>query len=42
MNTIKEIGIMFKENPKAIITTVCGLLVGACLGAMAFFNGWLG
>ncbi len=42
MNTMKEISTMFKENPKAIITTVCGLLAGSCLGVVAFFNGWLG
>ncbi len=42
MNTIKELGIMFKENPKAIYTTIGGLVVGAFLGAVAFWGNWLG
>ncbi len=42
MNTIKELGIMFQENPKAIYTTIGGLVVGACFGAVAFWCGWLG
>lgn len=42
MEELKALGTYFRENPAAIAATLCGLVAGGVLGALAFFNGWLG
>lgn len=39
---LKELGILYKEHPILIVTTLLGMIIGAILGAVAFYNGWLG
>ena len=39
---LKELGKLFKENPILIIITLVSMVIGAILGAVAFYNGWLG
>lgn len=39
---IKELGTLYKEHPILIVTTLFGMIIGAVLGALAFYNGWLG
>ena len=39
---IKEFAKYMKENKTACVATICGLFVGAFLGVLAFYNGWLG
>ncbi len=41
MNTIIESIKIFK-NPAVIIATLSAMAVGAFLGVLAFYNGWLG
>lgn len=42
MKDLKELGKLFKENPILIIITLLSMVIGAILGAIAFYNGWLG
>lgn len=39
---LKELGTLYKEHPILIVTTLLGMIIGAILGALAFYNGWLG
>lgn len=42
MKDLKELGKLFKENPILIVITLVSMVIGAILGAVAFYNGWLG
>ena len=42
MNNVKLLFSYFKERPVAIVTTLAGTLCGACFGAIAYFQNWLG
>lgn len=42
MKDLKELVKLFKENPILIVTTLLSMVVGAILGVIAFYNGWLG
>lgn len=42
MKDLKELVKLFKENPILIVTTLVAMVVGAILGVIAFYNGWLG
>jgi hypothetical protein len=41
LNDIKELGKLMKEHP-IIVVTLAAMAVGAILGAVAFYQGWLG
>ena len=42
MNDLKELGKLMKEHPVMIVVTLAAMVVGAILGATAFYQGWLG
>ena len=42
MNDLKELVKLYKENPMLIVITLVSMVIGAILGAVAFYNGWLG
>lgn len=42
MNDLKELGKLYKEHPILIIITLVSMVIGAILGVVAFYNGWLG
>lgn len=42
MKDLKELGRLFKERPILIVTTLLAVVIGAILGVLAFYNGWLG
>lgn len=42
IKSIKETIKLFKENPILIVITLVAMIIGAILGAIAFYNGWLG
>ena len=42
MKDLKEFVKLFKENPILIVTTLVAMGIGAILGVVAFYNGWLG
>ncbi|MCX4267279.1 MAG: hypothetical protein OSJ62_01245 [Lachnospiraceae bacterium] len=42
MNDLKELGKLMKEHPIVIVVTLAGVVVGAILGVIAFYQGWLG
>jgi len=42
MNDLKELGKLLKEHPVIIVATLVAMMVGAVLGATAFYQGWLG
>lgn len=42
MQEMKELVTYMKEHRIAIVTTALGAVVGAVLGAIAFYRGWLG
>ena len=42
MNDLKELGKLMKEHPVIIVGTLAVMSVGAILGAIAFYQGWLG
>lgn len=42
MSAIKEFYNLFRENPKVVVTTIIGMGGGAVLGAIAFYQNWLG
>lgn len=42
MNDLKELGKLLKEHPVMIIVILAAMAVGAILGAVAFYQGWLG
>lgn len=42
MSELKEAFKYIIENKKVLTGTVIGLFVGAALGVVAYYNGWLG
>ncbi len=42
MDDLKELGELMKEHPIIIVVTLAAMAVGAILGAVAFYQGWLG
>ena len=42
IKSIKETVKLFKENPILIVITLVSMIIGGVLGAIAFYNGWLG
>ena len=42
MDDLKELGKLMKEHPIIIVVTLAAMAVGAILGAVAFYQGWLG
>ena len=42
MNDLKELGKLMKEHSVMIVITLAAMAVGAILGAVAFYQGWLG
>jgi len=42
MNDLKELGKMMKEHSVIIVVTLTAMAVGSILGAVAFYQGWLG
>lgn len=42
MNDLKELGKLMKEQPIIIVVTLVAMVVGAILGVVAFYQGWLG
>ncbi len=42
MNDLKELGKMMKEHPVMIVVTLAAMMAGAALGAIAYYQGWLG
>lgn len=42
MSEMKEAFCYIIENKKVLTGTVIGLFVGAVLGVVAYYNGWLG
>lgn len=42
MNDLKELVKLYKEHPMLIVITLVSMVIGAILGAVAFYNGWLG
>lgn len=42
MKDLKELVKLFKGNPILIFTTLVSMIIGAILGVLAFYNGWLG
>lgn len=41
LNDFKEFGNWMKEHPIVIVVTLVAMTVGAILGAIAFYQGWL-
>jgi len=42
MNDLKELEKLMKEHPIIIVVTLTAMTAGAMLGAVAFYQGWLG
>ena len=42
MGNLRELGKLMKEHPIIIVVTFAAMAVGAILGAVAFYQGWLG
>jgi len=42
LNDLKELVKLMKEHPIIIVVTLAAMVVGAILGAAAFYQGWLG
>ena len=42
MDDLKELGKLMKEHPIIIVVTLAAMAIGAILGAVAFYQGWLG
>lgn len=42
LNELKELGKLMKEHPVIIVVTLMAMVVGAALGATAFYQVWLG
>ncbi len=42
MNDLKELGKLMKEHSVISAVTLAAMAVGAFLGAVAFYQGWLG
>ena len=42
MNDLKELVKLYKEHTMLIVITLVSMVIGAILGAVAFYNGWLG
>jgi len=42
MNDLKELGKLLKSYPVIIVVTLAAMAVGGVLGAIAFYQGWLG
>ncbi len=42
MNDLKEFVKLMKEHPVFIVSTLAAMAAGAILGAIAFYQGWLG
>ena len=42
MKDLKELVKLFKEKPILIVTTISAMVIGAILGVIVFYNGWLG
>ena len=42
MNDLKELVKLYKEHQMLIVITLVSMVIGAILGAVAFYNGWLG
>lgn len=42
MQEMKQLAEYVKEPPIVIVATALGAVVGAVLGAIAFYRGWLG
>ena len=42
MKDLKELVKLFKKYPILIVTTLVAMVIGAILGVIAFYNGWLG
>lgn len=42
LNDLKELAKLMKEHPVVLAATLSGLAAGAVLGAIAFYQGWLG
>jgi len=42
MNDLKELGKLLKEHPVIIVATLAAMAVGGVLGAIAFYQEWLG
>ena len=42
MEDLKILWAYFKEHKKGVIVIIIATILGAALGAAAFYNGWLG
>ena len=42
MNDLNELGKLMKAHPIIIVVTLAAMAVGAILGAVTFYQGWLG
>ena len=42
MGDLKELINLYKERPMLLVVTFATMVIGAVLGAVAFYNGWLG
>ena len=42
MSDLKDFINLYKERPMLLVITFAAMVIGAVLGAVAFYNGWLG
>ena len=42
MSDLKEVINLYKERPMLLVITFASMVIGAVLGAIAFYHGWLG
>jgi len=42
MDDMKQFFLYFKEHPAAVAATGIAAFFGACMGAVAYFQSWLG
>lgn len=42
MRDLKAFINLYKEHPMLLVITFASMVIGAALGAAAFYNGWLG
>jgi len=42
MSDLKELMSLYKGRPILFVITFVSMIIGAILGAVAFYNGWLG
>ena len=42
MSDLKEFITKYKERPMLLVITFASMVIGAVLGAVAFYSGWLG